>query len=553
MLESREHPSEQDVNTELLDAVLKNVLGYEPAHVHRESQLAGQRPDFVCFRDDNELDLIAEGKKLGASLDTRPSNTDPATRIPKIQIENYLRKRPDSKHGVYGLLTNGNEWRVCRRINNDIEWFPAKVAKNEIELKEALLPLTQRPKIAEVDEYSTALGQHLLQQIQSTADHKLLLDEISPRDSFQDHQTNLVSSVEISSESQSVDNSPDRKFLVTITTAADDGIVAIADIYESLKETYLLEETDVTAGLAIATVDERGNNVCKACRLFIWDGQRLHTSNQFDPELPGTRVLRQLESLATWISARPNSLVNDLNAIPIKTQFYDELANWFSRTGKELNDLRHLVRILFTWFLKEQGVVPSELFEKHSGIQVHEQLVQLFTQTLSVETHKRKIPARFSALRSTFYDVPFLNGSLFNDDQKLLRPPLADVDYLAVGKKNPGLFTILKRYEWTLTEHDQIRSDTALDPSMIGSVFERFVAIAENVEPGPLARQPKGTYYTPHDLTDEMVSDALAYSISQNVDGIDYKQALILVHPFEDSDIMTGGGVQAPFEAVQTA
>ena len=109
---------------------------------------------------------------------------------------------------------------------------------------------------------------------------------------------------------------------------------------------------------------------------------------------------------------------------------------------------------------------------------------------------------------------------------------MKDSDYLSTGKE-PGLLTILKRYEWTLTEHDDHQSDTALDPSLIGSVFERFIAIAENVKIGRDAKQPLGTYYTPKDITDEMVSDALAYALAARVKGIEYTDALELVHPKE--------------------
>ena len=129
--------------------------------------------------------------------------------------------------------------------------------------------------------------------------------------------------------------------------------------------------------------------------------------------------------------------------------------------------------------------------------------------------------------------VPFLNGSLFNEDANLLRSQISNADYIRAGEADDGLFTILKRYDWTLTEHDELRSDTALDPSMIGSVFERFIALAENIKPSPLARQPDGTYYTPQDLTDEMVCDALAFDLARNVDGVSYKDALNLLHPVE--------------------
>ena len=473
------------------------------------------------------------------NLDLRPSQSAPATRIPKIQLEEYLRKRPDSSHGVFGLLTNGEEWRVCRRIEKDIVWLSAAVAPTWKELRNALLPLLSRATLpSERSTYSTTKGLEILSLIASTADHQYLMDQVSLEDHSVEHHTDLVSSIRLAQvPDQTSDLLPESHF-VTIGSRAQDGILSVADIYDALRETYLLHTSINASGIGIA-FDARRETV-SVCRVFTWDGKTLHTSNSFDPELPGTRVLRQLESLARWRDGEPNKLIEQLNARTIQKEFYDEIASWFGRTGTELNDLRHLIRILFTWFLKEHGVIPSELFEKHRGICVHEQLEHLFTRTLSMESGQRMITSRLYSLKEAFYDAPFLNGSLFNDDRNLLRVPLADKEYVRAGDSDAGLFTILKRYDWTLTENDDVRSDTALDPSMIGSVFERFIALAEKIEPSPLARQPDGTYYTPQDLTDEMVCDALAYDLEGNVKGVTYRDALQLLHPSEgDAQVNT--------------
>lgn len=531
--------NEEDVKVEIVEPVLRHGLGYESQNIRREHQLQSQRTDFLCLRPDGKLDVIVEAKALGVNLDLRPSQSAPATRIPKIQLEEYLRKRPDSSHGVFGLLTNGEEWRVCRRIEKDIVWLSSAVAPTWKELRNALLPLLSRAALpSERSKYSTTKGLEILSHIASTVDHQYLMDQVRLEDHSVERHTDLVSSMRLAQVPDETSDLLPESHFVTIGSRAQDGILSVADIYDALRETYLLHTSINASGIGIA-FDARRETV-SACRVFTWDGKTLHTSNSFDPELPGTRVLRQLESLARWRDGEPNKLIEQLNARTVQKEFYDEIASWFERTGTELNDLRHLIRILFTWFLKEHGVIPSELFEKHGGICVHEQLEHLFTRTLSMESGQRMTTSRLYSLKEAFYDAPFLNGSLFNDDHNLLRERLADAEYVRAGESDAGLFTILKRYDWTLTENDDVRSDTALDPSMIGSVFERFIALAEKIEPGPLARQPDGTYYTPQDLTDEMVCDALAYDLEGNVEGVSYENALQLLHPSEgDSQVNT--------------
>ena len=112
--------------------------------------------------------------------------------------------------------------------------------------------------------------------------------------------------------------------------------------------------------------------------------------------------------------------------------------------------------------------------------------------------------------------VPFLNGSLFakhdGDDQLFIAPEL----YWNTDEKNLGLFTILSRYHWTLDEHKPGESEQTLDPELLSNLFERLITPTETGE-GPPDRQPDGTYYTPTDVTTEMVKDALAAAVCSYV------------------------------------
>ena len=102
----------------------------------------------------------------------------------------------------------------------------------------------------------------------------------------------------------------------------------------------------------------------------------------------------------------------------------------------------------------------------------------------------------------------FLNGSLFAQHQGDELLEMSDQDYFGTGD-NPGLFTILNEYEWTASEHTPQSSDLTIDPEVLSNLFENLIAATTYGQDVP-ERMPQGTYYTPADIAQEMVKDALA-------------------------------------------
>ncbi len=141
-----------------------------------------------------------------------------------------------------------------------------------------------------------------------------------------------------------------------------------------------------------------------------------------------------------------------------------------------------------------------------------------------------------------FETIPFLNGGLFecldkgdkDDPKKILRidgfsdradnqlsvpnflffAEERDVDlnkiYDTKGKryKVRGLIEILRRYKFTITENTPIEEEVALDPELLGKVFENLLA-AYNPETGATARKQTGSFYTPREIVNYMVDESL--------------------------------------------
>lgn len=78
------------------------------------------------------------------------------------------------------------------------------------------------------------------------------------------------------------------------------------------------------------------------------------------------------------------------------------------------------------------------------------------------------------------------------------------------------LLEILNRYNFTLTENTPFDQEVALDPELLGHVFENLLA-AFNPETGMVARKATGSFYTPRVVVDWMVDQALLVYLTESL------------------------------------
>ncbi len=142
-----------------------------------------------------------------------------------------------------------------------------------------------------------------------------------------------------------------------------------------------------------------------------------------------------------------------------------------------------------------------------------------------------------AAALALFARIPFLNGGLFEcldrpaegvrvdgfsdradnplrvpDELFFGREQTADLNdfYGTTGKqyKVRGLIDILNHYKFTIDENTPIEEDVALDPELLGKVLENLLA-AYNPETNTTARKATGSFYTPREIVNYMVDEAL--------------------------------------------
>ena len=269
--------------------------------------------------------------------------------------------------------------------------------------------------------------------------------------------------------------------------------------------------------------------------------------------------------LAAWLA--------ELDTEELNKRFYKELFRWFERAVKkskfpspagaaghavtmQQHIIRLITRMLFIWFIKEKGLVSEDLFDEEKirpllrewdpedGANYYTAILQnLFFATLNTSIGKRKFSAQGQSTHRNFNlyryadqlldkarllklmkHTPFINGGLFDcldsfetkgqnnlrvdcftdnkNQRKLLRVP----NNLFFG--TGGLLPLLKRFKFTVQENTPIEQEVALDPELLGRAFENLLA-AYNPETSNLARNQTGSFYTPRDVVDYMVNEAL--------------------------------------------
>ncbi len=147
---------------------------------------------------------------------------------------------------------------------------------------------------------------------------------------------------------------------------------------------------------------------------------------------------------------------------------------------------------------------------------------------------KQNLPADFDY--SLFDRIPYLNGGLFDalpEDNlkftheegnafkvpnKLFYARREDGYALAAeggrgshSQPMEGLNRIFDRYRFTVAENTPLEEDVALDPELLGLVFENLLAEIDPDDEAAAksARKASGSYYTPRRIVDYMVNEAL--------------------------------------------
>jgi type I restriction-modification system DNA methylase subunit len=106
--------------------------------------------------------------------------------------------------------------------------------------------------------------------------------------------------------------------------------------------------------------------------------------------------------------------------------------------------------------------------------------------------------------------IPFLNGGLFDPlnsydwvhtDIDLPDALFSNEEKTEKGDKGTGVLDVFDRYNFTVNEAEPLEKEVAVDPEMLGKVFENLLEVKE--------RKSKGSFYTPREIVHYMCRESL--------------------------------------------
>jgi hypothetical protein len=195
--------------------------------------------------------------------------------------------------------------------------------------------------------------------------------------------------------------------------------------------------------------------------------------------------------------------------------FFDELRGKLIQDGRVEEDAklfasRLIGRLLFVWFLRRKGIIAQgpAYFNPggHTATRYYDEVLKvLFFGTLNIPIKERR--------SVTDTDTPYLNGGLFEmraNDWPGEKVNFPDGYFMR-------LYEHFDRFNFTTDESSPDYEQVAIDPEMLGRVFESLLA-TQRTETGESARKAKGAFYTPREVVAYMCKEALRQYLYTELD-----------------------------------
>jgi hypothetical protein len=223
----------------------------------------------------------------------------------------------------------------------------------------------------------------------------------------------------------------------------------------------------------------------------------------------------------------------------VQKDFFRAFADLYDKVVADISKIREvkaeagrlgqllLDRMLFLYFIQKKGWLdqkPDYLYSRFLGCwqkdprgssYYHSVLVPLFRCLSNSAVDCEGVG-----------DVPFLKGGLFEETAK--QSPTELYRLARVDVKNSTFRTIfddlLERFNFTVTEDTPLDVEVAIDPEMLGKIFESLILQLEK-DPDKDLRKLTGSYYTPRPIVHFMCQEALKEYLVGEMAGDDGAEA----------------------------
>ena len=254
------------------------------------------------------------------------------------------------------------------------------------------------------------------------------------------------------------------------------------------------------------------------------------------------------------------------------------LADFDAESETQNNYYRAILQNLFFATLNQE--IDKRGFAEDKGFQINRSTNAI----KNLYRYEKEFQNNTAQIMELFSQVPFLNGGLFEcldnkykDGEKynwdgFSRNPKYQAripNSLFFAKENKvdlsgeyndkkmkavkvaGIIEILNRYNFTVEENTPVEIEVALDPELLGKVFENLLG-AYNPETQETARKQTGSFYTPREIVNYMVDESLIAYFQTKVPEIQ-EETLRLLFSYHDEvaevdDTQRESLIQATFD-----
>jgi type I restriction-modification system DNA methylase subunit len=243
-----------------------------------------------------------------------------------------------------------------------------------------------------------------------------------------------------------------------------------------------------------------------------------------------TAAERFLQLSEKGLGATMEDVIEAFSVEKLNREFFSDFSTAFDRVKSEIQKRNKwpekvakeeaqtlLNRLVFLYFVQRKGWLNRQrdyLFRNFGRFAddaankttfIESFLRPLFTK-LSTEGTQADIPG---------HDLPFLNGGLFADEY-------GDEHHDEVARRHHELQIsngviqsvfddLLERYNFTIQEDSPTNYEVAIDPEMLGQIFEELILTSEDSETaGKSKRHDTGSHYTRRPIVHYLCRDSLA-------------------------------------------
>jgi type I restriction-modification system DNA methylase subunit len=246
---------------------------------------------------------------------------------------------------------------------------------------------------------------------------------------------------------------------------------------------------------------------------FGWRHGDTHLRTLAEYNLPALRFPSDTSNAENWLKKWRAAF--DVEAVTDK--FFDDYHEVFLAIEKEvkatiktdegarLYTQRLFNRLMFIYFIQKKGWLSFNGDEKYLRALfnaaeekkenfLRDRLYWLFFSGMSNVAESREVHS-LEILRERRGDVPYLNGGLFD-----MEDSWDERDGIKISNDDfRKILDLFERYNFTVEESTPIDVQVAVDPEMLGKVFEELVT----------GRHETGSYYTPRSIVSFMCREAL--------------------------------------------